>query len=480
MKLSRDGLPLSTAATKAGMDEKTARKYRKAGLLPSELKKPRDWRTRPDPFAAVWPEIETMLREAPGLEALTVFEDLQRRWAGEFQDGQLRTLQRRIRRWRGLHGAEAEVFFPQVHHPGVGGQSDFTSMNALDITLSGLRFPHLLYHFVLPYSNWEYAEVCYSESFESLSSGLQNAVWELGGVPFGHHRTDNLSAATFKGAERREFNESYMALMRHYGMTPTKNQPGKSNENGDVEQAHYRLKERVDQALLLRGSRDFSSRGEYGEFLRKIFNARNLNRRERLEEERAVLNPLPAYRLEDHREYRVMVCRRSTVQVAKNTYSVPSRLIGYEVTARLHADRVEIYFAGQCVTQMERLRGLGKARIDYRHVIGSLVRKPGAFLNYRYREEMFPSTVYRQAYDQLVKDDPVHASRRYLQILEWAALNSETGMESSLRQLLDADEPLDFLVLVEMSESPVEKTMHVDIPVPDMKAYDELLEEVVL
>jgi len=199
-----------------------------------------------------------------------------------------------------------------------------------------------------------------------------------------------------------------------------------------------------------------------------------------LEEERAVLNPLPAYRLEDHREYRLMVCRRSTVQVAKNTYSVPSRLIGYEVTARLHADRVEIYFAGQCVTQMERLRGLGKARIDYRHVIGSLVRKPGAFLNYRYREEMFPSTVYRQAYDQLVKDDPVHASRRYLQILEWAALNSETAIEGSLQQLLDGDEPLDFPILVEMSESPVEKTMHIDIPLPDMKAYDELLEEVVL
>lgn len=478
MKLSRDGLPLSTAAAKAGMDEKTARKYRKAGLLPSELKKPRDWRTRPDPFAKVWPDIEAMLREAPELEAVTLFEDLQRRRIGEFHDGQLRTLQRRIRSWRGLHGPEAEVFFPQVHHPGVNGQSDFTSMNALDITLDRLRFPHLLYHFVLPYSNWEYVEVCYSESFESLSHGLQNALWELGGVPAEHHRTDNLSAATFKGAERREFNESYMALMRHYGMMPTKNQPGKSNENGDVEQAHYRIKERLDQALLLRGSRDFSSRREYDAFLRKIFTARNRNRSQRLDEERAVLKPLPAYRLEDYREYRVMVCGRSTVQVAKNTYSVPSRLIGYEMTARLHADRVEIYFAGQCVTEMERLRGVGKARINYRHVIGSLIRKPGAFAHYRYREEMFPSIVYRQAYDQLLKDDPVHASRRYLQILEWAALNSETAMENSLQQLLDGDEPLDFSVLVKMSETPARKTIPVEIPMPNLNAYDALLEEV--
>jgi len=216
----------------------------------------------------------------------------------------------------------------------MNGQSDFTSMNSLEITLSGLRFPHLLYHFVLPYSNWEYIEVCYSESFESLSRGLQNALWELGGVPAAHHRTDNLSAATFKGAERREFNESYMALMRHYGMTPTRNQPGKSNENGDVEQAHYRIKERIDQALLLRGSRDFSSRREYDEFLRTMFRLRNLNRSQRLAEERLVLKPLPAYRVEDYREYRVMVCGRSTVQIAKNSYSVPSRLIGYEVRAR--------------------------------------------------------------------------------------------------------------------------------------------------
>jgi hypothetical protein len=481
MKLSREGeLPLVTMAAKAGMGEKAARKYVRSGLLPSQMKQPRDWRTREDPFAEKWGEMEALLAEAPGLEALTLFQDLQRRYPGEFEDGQLRTLQRRIRVWRGLYGPDAEVFFPQVHHPGIQAQSDFTSMNALEINLGGLRFPHLLYHFVLPYSNWEYVEVCFSESFESLSSGIQNALWTLGGVPAGHHRTDNLSAATFKGVERREFNESYLALMRHYDMKPTKNQPGKSNENGDVEQAHYRIKERVDQSLLLRGSRDFPSRSEYGEFLRKIVCARNLGRSKRLEEELAVMKPLPAHRLNDYREYRVPVCGWSTIQVAKNTYSVPSRLIRYEVTARLHANRVEIYFAGQLVADMERFRGQGKARIDYRHVIGSLVRKPGAFENYRYREEMFPSTVYRQAYDQLVMDDSGHASRRYLRILEWAALNSESAMESSLRQVLDAGEELDFLRLVEMSEFPVERPLEINIPLPNMEAYDELLAEVAI
>lgn len=479
MKLSRENdLPLVTVAAKAGMSEKAARKYLRSGLLPSQIKQPRDWRTREDPFADVWTEVEALIKDAPRLESLTIFQDLQRRYPGKFQDGQLRTLQRHMRVWRGLSGPDCEVFFPQVHQPGIQGQSDFTSMNGLDITISGLQFPHLLYHFVLTYSNWEYVQICFSESFESLSRGIQDALWVLSRVPAGHHRTDNLSAATFKGEERREFNEAYMALMRHYGITPTKNQPGKSNENGDVEQSHYRLKERVDQALLLRGSRDFTGRGEYEEFLRKIICDKNLGRSQRLEEELAVMKPLPAYRLNDYREFKVPVNPWSTIHIAKNTYSAPSRLIRYEVTVRLHAERVEIYFAGQQVAEMERLRGQRKARIDYRHVIGSLVRKPGAFENYRYREEMFPSTVFRQAYDQLVNDDSRHASRRYLKILEWAATNSESAMEQSLRVLLDGGEELEFDRLVEMSGCPVEKALDIHIPLPDMLAYDALIEEV--
>jgi hypothetical protein len=441
------------------------------------MKQPRHWRTREDPFAEVWPEVEVLLKDEPGLETLTIFRELQRRYPGKYQDGQLRTLQRRVRVWRGLYGPDREVFFPQVHHPGKNSQSDFTSMNSLGITIAGLEFPHLLYHFVLTYSNWEYTEVCFSESFETLSTGVQNALWTLGCVP-ATHRTDNLGAATFNGKENREFSDYYLALMCHYGMKPTKNQPGKSHENGDVEQAHYRIKERIEQALLLRGSRDFADRSEYTEFVRKIFQGRNLGRNKRLEEELAVMRPLPNCRLPDYREYRVPVRSWSTIQVAQNTYSVPSRLIRHEVTIRLHADRVEVYFAGQRVAEMERLRGTRKARIDYRHVIGSLVRKPGAFANYRYREWMFPSTVFRQAYDQLLRDNPVHASRRYLRVLEWAALNSESAMEGALKELLDDGEELDFQRLVAMSEQPIEKPLDIDIPAPDMCAYDELLLEV--
>jgi hypothetical protein len=477
LKLSKEGLPLSTLAAKAGMDVKTARKYLKSGRLPSQTKTLRDWRTREDPFAEIWPEVEALLKDAPGLQALTIFHDLQRRYPGRFQDGQLRTLQRRIRVWRGLYGPDQEVYFPQIHHPGRVSQSDFTWMNSLDITIAGQLFPHLLYHFVLTYSNWEYVEVCFSESFESLSTGIQNALWTLGGTPESH-RTDHLGAATFGGLEREDFGAHYMALMRHYGITPTKNNAGQSHENGDVEQAHYRIKQRVDQALLLRGSRDFSDRTEYDRFLRDIFTSKNRNRSKRFEQELVELKRLPTYRLDDHREYKVPVGTWSTVRVAHNTYSVPSRLIRREVTARLHANHVEIHFAGQCVCSMDRLRGTGKVRIDYRHVIGSLVRKPGAFENYRYRQEMFPSTVFRQTYDDLLERDAIHASKRYLEILEWAAMNSESGMEAALRELLEAGENLCFERLVTLAARPVDPPPEIAIPIPDLMVYDSLLQEV--
>ncbi len=466
-------------AAKAGMGEKTARKYLKAKLLPSQMKKERHWRTREDPFGQVWAEAEALLKEVPELESLTIFEELQRRHPGRFQDGQLRTLQRRVRVWRGLCGPDQEVFFPQVHEPGQMSQSDFTWMKSLDITIAGELFPHLLYHFVLTYSNWEYGEVCFSESFESLSSGLQNALWTVGRVP-ATHRTDNLGAAKFGGPDGGgRFGAHYLGLMRHYGLQPTTNTPEQSNENGDVEQAHYRIKERMEQALLLRGSRDFTSRRAYDAFVTDIFSSRNQNRSQRLEAELAVMRPLPGQRLHDYRDTEVGVSRWSTVQVANNTYSVPSRLIGHEVTARIFANHVEIRYAGQSVERMERLRSRGGARIDYRHVIGSLVRKPGAFAHYRYREEMFPSTAFRQAYDWLVAHDPARASRRYLQILEWAAGNGEAAMEAVLRSRLDAGEALDFQELAAAAAEPPGQPIEIGIPLPDLAAYDQLLEEVV-
>lgn len=187
--LLKSGKSLKAASMRADMDEKTARKYREAGKLPSELEVwPRVWRTRKDPFADVWNEVREQLEASPGLQAKTLFEWLQRTYPGRFEDGQLRSLQRRLRQWRATAGPAKEVFFAQVHHPGRLAASDFTHMGSLGVTLGGQPFDHMVYHFVLTYSNWETVSICFSESFESLSEGLQQCSGNLAASPSGTAR----------------------------------------------------------------------------------------------------------------------------------------------------------------------------------------------------------------------------------------------------------------------------------------------------
>ena len=427
------------AAAKAGMDAKTARKYLRQEQLPSESRADRAWRTRSDPFAAVWEEVREQIAANPGLEAKTIFAVLQRKHPGTFADGQLRTLQRRLKQWRAVEGPEREVFFAQRHVPGRLGQSDFTHMNELGITLERQSFPHLLYHFVLPYSNWESVSLCYSESFESLSDGLQNALWELGGAPQ-EHRTDRMSTAVNNTTDEREFTVRYEALLRHYRMAGQKIQTGKANENGDVEQRHYRLKRALDQSLLLRGHRDFGSTDEYKEFLRVLLAQLNAGRRERLRAEMQYLRALPATRLDSIRRERVKVDSGSLIYVERNAYSVHSRLIGEKVEARIGAERVEVWYAGRKVEDLPRLRGRGKHRIDDRHIIDWLVRKPGAFENYRYREDLFPTSRFRMAWDALREAAPLRANKRYLELLQLAAREGEARVDDALRCLLEQGE----------------------------------------
>ena len=218
MKLLNQEQKLSLSAEKAGMDEKTARKYRDLGKLRSEVASERSWRTRADPFVGEWEEVRSKLETNPGLEAKTLFEDLQRRRPGEYQDGQIRTLQRRVKKWRAQEGPAKEVFFEQRYEPGWLCQSDFTNMNSLGIRIDGQPFDHLVYHFVLPYSNWEWGTVCFSESFESLSVGLQTAIWKLGGVPK-EHQTDRLSVPVHKEIHPEVFTQRYTALLSYYGVT---------------------------------------------------------------------------------------------------------------------------------------------------------------------------------------------------------------------------------------------------------------------
>ena len=423
------------AAAKAGMDVKTARKYLRARRLPSEMKKERHWRTRQDGFAAVWPEISMQLSTNPGLEAKTIFAALQRQYPDRFVDGQLRTLQRRIKRWRASAGPAQEVYFLQEHRAGELCESDFTHLTELGVTLAGEPFAHMLYHFVLTYSNWETGTICHTESFASLSEGLQNALWELGGVPL-LHRTDRMTAAVNNLTEQADFQKSYQALLGHYGLDGRKIQTGRPNENGDVEQRHYRFRRALEQALLLRGSRDFSGVEEYRAYLGKLFEQLNSGRKVRLREEMERLRPLPQRRLESVRRIRARVNSGSLIVVERNSYSVNSRLIGEIIEARLYADHLEVWYGGQKVEQLPRLRGRHNYRVDYRHIIDWLVRKPGAFASYRYREHLFPSSRFRATYDLLQQLIPSRCDRRYLEILELAAKEGEARVEDALRLLL--------------------------------------------
>ncbi len=481
MELNQKENNFSVAAAKSGMSENTARKYLRDRNLPSQIKQERTWRTREDPFADVWDEVESKLEVNAGFEAKTIFEWLQRENPGCFSDGQLRTLQRQIKQWRALEGPAKEVYFDQRHSPGQLCESDFTHMTALGISIDGIPFNHLIYHFVLTYSNWETGTVCFSESFESLSTGLQNALWELGGVAV-THRTDKLSSAVHKldKAGVDEFTRRYRALLRHYGLKGQKIQTGKAHENGDVEQRHHRLKRAVEQALLLRGSRDFAGRKSYECFLGKLFCQLNSGRRTRFEEELKVLRTLPARRLDDYTPFKVRVRPNSTIRIKKNVYSVHSRLIGEQVTVRLYADHLEVWYAQRKVEKIPRLRGEGNHHIQYRHIIDWLVRKPGAFESYRYRDDLFPTSRFKMAYDYLKEHNQSRAAKEYLKILDLAAKQSESGVDDALRWLMDQDQPISFdaVEMILMTNQSIPEVTEVEIDEVELSLYDTLLETV--
>jgi hypothetical protein len=469
--------PLYLAALKVGMDTKTARKYRHAERLPSESFVPRTWRTREDPFQDVWSELRDRLELNPGLQAKTLFEDLQRRFPGRFPDAQLRTLQRKIKTWKAVEGPPKEVFFDQIHTPGELCASDFTCMNDLHITLAGRPFEHLVYHFVLTYSNWETGTVCFSESFESLSQGLQNALWELGGVPR-THRTDRLTAAVNNLGDRDLFQQRYRALLVHYGLTPQAIQARKANQNGDVEQSHNRFKQAVDQALMLRDSRDFDDRAAYEQFLRAVFAQRNSGRTARFSEERPRLNDLPTRRVDAWHRRQLRVSQGSTIRVRTNTYSVPSRLIGEKVDVHVMAECLEVWHGPVLVERVARLRGRNKYSINYRHLIDWLVRKPGAFAAYRYQEAMFPTSRFRRVYDALLEHSPTRAAQDYLRILELAAKESEVGVDVVLDRLLEGKVPITPTVVEEhlRRDLGLPPAMEVSVVMVDLSSYDYLLE----
>lgn len=479
---------IGDAAMKADMHRQTARKYVAAGKLPSEMVQPRDWRTRPDPFEEHWLEIEARLRETPELEAKTLFELLQEEHPARYEDGQLRTLQRRVKRWRGAHGPERDVVIAQQHRPGEAAQTDFTHATELAVTIVGQVFAHMLCVLVLPYSNWQWATVCLSESIAALRKGVQRALFQLGRRPQ-WHQTDCSTAATHKIPDgqaacfedgKRPFNTEYLALMKHLGIKPRTTEVGAKEQNGDVEAGHGALKRRLEQALLVRGSRDFESVEAWQAFVDQVVRKANTNRGKRVSEDLAAMRELDVAKLPEYVEEDVCVSEWCTVRVKHCAYSVPSRLIGEWVRVRIFEDKLEVRFADQVELACERLRGRNLHRIDYRHVIWSLVQKPGGFARYVYREEMFPSVVFREAYDAIQAVRPgTKGDLEYLRILHLAASTMEADVATALRLLQMASKPITADAVKEIVAAPA----IIDVPAlapatVDLNDYDRLLEEV--
>jgi len=471
---------VTVSALKADVDRQTARKYIAAGKGPAELPARRTWRTRTDPLAKIWDEVARMLRAAPELESKTLFEHFLGRPDSGLEPGHLRTFFRRVRHWRATQGPEREVYFAQDRQPGELLQLDWTYARELGVTIAGEVLDHLLCHCVLPYSNWQWATRCVSESFLSLVAGLQAALAELGKCP-SCLLTDNSSAATHELEQMpgrpRGYNSDYLELCTHYDLTPLTINVGCPHEQGDVESQNGHLKRRLAQHLLLRGSREFESVTQYDEFVRGVLRAANAPRQKQLAEELAGMRPLPGGRLAEYREYQPVVSSHSLMRVNKHTYSVPSRLIGHTLRVEQHEAELRVHLGREFLFSLPRLRGDRGSLVDFRHVLPGLLRKPGAFAHYRHREALYPSTVYRQAYDRLVAD---HGERpgviEYLQVLKLAADETVEKVEAVLQAQLALAGKWRAVQVREQLAPVAKKVIALAALTPSLQAYDTLLE----
>lgn len=478
------------AAAKANLKSRqTVAKYEQVGQLPSQRLQPRHYRTRPDPFAADWPMVVEKLTEAPGLQPKALFDWLCEQSPGRYQPGQLRTLQRKVAHWKGVNLAQV-ASLTQVRYPGQMLQTDGTSLAELRITLNGQPFPHLLMHSVLPYSNWEWGRVVQSESLEALRLGIQSCLFLLGHVP-ATHQTDHSSAATRKVGkgealdENRTFTDGYLALLAHFGMAAGTTHVSSPDENGDVEAAHGSLKRALDQQLLLRGSRDFDSLTSYESFLFDVMRRRNALRQKALAEELAVMKPLTVAPPETRRQLRVRVAQTSLIRVEGHHYSVPTSLIGRRVTVWVDEWELAVYLGRELVERLPRLVGQAPGCVNYRHVIDSLLRKPGGFRHYRYRDDLFPTLTFRRAWEQLnTWHAPRQADIQYLQILKLAARTMECEVEAALLSLLETDlrwcaEDVRHCLSVEPAPLPVLESATVELALYDaLLAHGEVMSHV--
>lgn len=471
------------AAAKAAISLSTAYRLEHDPRPPSQKSAPRT-RRRPDPLAEIFePEVIPMLTASPGLRAVAVFEELQRRHP-DLSPGIRRTLERRISAWRAQHGPDQEVMFRQVHQPGQMGLSDFTEMGDLGVRIAGELLDHRLYHFRLVYSGFEHAHVILGgESYVALAEGLQNALWALGGAPR-EHRSDSLSAAfrNLDRAAREDLTTRYDMLCAHYGMEPTRNNRGVAHENGSIESAHGHLKRAIQDALLLRGSSDFEDLSAYRGFIDEVVSRKNARHLKRIEAERTHLRGLPNSRTTDYEETVVYVPTSGGFTLKKVFYTVPSRLIGRQLRVRVYDDRLELFVGGTHLMQLVRGRagpdGTHGHVVNYHHVIHALRRKPMALLNLVYRDQLFPREAYRLTFEQLRQHlTDREACRVMVDLLSLAHDRScEAQLAEKLTEGLAAGQLPDLPALHACFGPDPDRIPVVVVQLASLSAYESLLE----
>ena len=474
------------AAARAGFSERTAHRIEADPRLPSQ-RKPERGRTVPDPLEAVWePMLLPILERDPAVQAVTLMRHLQIADPEAFPDDRVRrTLERRVRDWRALHGAARDVIFRQTPEPGRMALSDFTDAAKLGVTIAGAPFPHRLFHFVMAYSGWEHAAVVLGgESFTALAENLQNALWTLGGVP-SEHRTDSLSAAyrNLDAEAAKDVTRRYEDFCAHYGLLASRCNPGEPHENGSIESHNRHLKTALDQALILRGSRDFDDVADWRRFVDQIVARRNRRREDAVRIEAAALRPLPARRTTDFTEIVVRVTRTGGFLVHSVFYSAPSRLIGQRLRVHVYDDRIEAFLGATRVVSHPRQRGRNDGarvhQVDYRHVIHALRRKPQALAGSVYRDGLFPCTEYAAAWAVLSAALPQRdACRRMVELL-WLAHDKacETELAALIAEDLAADRLPEAKALRARLE-PRRRSLPADTPVAltALASFDALLE----
>ncbi|HEY9460717.1 MAG TPA: IS21 family transposase [Paralcaligenes sp.] len=406
----------AVAAAKAGISERSARRIDSQELQPGTAARP--WRTRADPLIDVWDTIVVpLLERSPSITTIGLFDHLCEHHADRFDPRARRTLERRVLAWRQLRGPDRDVIFLQTHAPGQLGIADFTVVDE-PVTVAHNPLHHRLLNYRLVASGWAYAQVvCGGESFSALSDGLQNAFWQSGGVPR-ELRTDSLSAAYKNRAEHDDFTRRFELLCRHYGIIATRNNRGVAHENGAIESPNNHLKRQLKQALLLRGSCDFTSLQNYNQFVQQLVARRNRRVVTAFKDEQRQLQPLPAGRSVNYSEHTLRVTRSSTIELRRVVYTVPSRLIGSRVTVRLFDTKLEIWCAQVHTLTLDRVYSPNKntrvRSVDYRHVIEALVKKPRAFRYSQMRDELLPSHDYQMIWEYVDRTLAADAACQYI------------------------------------------------------------------